>query len=234
MFFSDLMEGPITLDEYRDPTYPRDLLKKWVPDPSTKTLMGHFMSTYFTSSQDGIAVARITQVAGLHKIPATEIYGRDFRWEPQPDNMIFLGHRKANPWVELFDSQLNFTYEWHPEARKGLMRNRKPKPGESETYEWNIPSNTTYATLAYMPTNRGSAVLIGGTDMTAVDAGSHFLCDEDAIQKLHSALGIDLTQKVPYFEALIVARRARNIAYEPQLISVRILEHPSPVALQEH
>jgi hypothetical protein len=233
MFFSDLMEGPITLDEYRDPTYPRDLLKKWVPDPS-KTLMGHFMSTYFTSSQDGIAVSRITQVAGLHKIPATEVYGRDFRWEPQPDNMIFLGHRKANPWVELFDSQLNFTYEWHPEARKGLMRNRKPKPGESETYEWNVPSNTTYATLAYMPTNRGSAVLIGGTDMTAVDAGSHFLCDEDAIQKLHSALGIDLTQKVPYFEALIVARRARNIAYEPQLISVRVLEHPSPVALQDH
>jgi hypothetical protein len=196
--------------------------------------MGHFMSTYLTGSQDGIAVARITQAAGLHKIPATEVYGRDFRWEPQPDNMIFLGHRKANPWVELFDSQLNFTYEWHAEARKGLMRNRKPKPDESETYEWNVPSNTTYATLAYMPTNRGSAVLIGGTDMTAVDAGSHFLCDEDAIQKLHSALGIDLTQKVPYFEALIVARRARNIAYEPQLISVRILEHPTPVALQEH
>jgi hypothetical protein len=149
-------------------------------------------------------------------------------------NMIFLGHRKANPWAELFDNQLNFTYEWHAEARKGLMLNRKPKPGESESYEWNVPPNTTYATLAYMPTSRGTAVLIGGTDMTAVDAGSHFLCDEDAIQKLHSALGIDLTQKVPYFEALIVAHRARNIAYEPQLVSVRVLDHPSPVAPPEH
>ncbi len=234
MFFSDLMDRPITLEEYRDPSYPSALLKKWVPDPSTRALMGHFMSTYFTGSQDGVAVSRITQVAGLRKISASEVYGRDFRWQPQPDNIIFLGHRKANPWVELFDSQLNFTYEWHAEARKGLMRNRKPKPGESESYEWNIPANTTYATLSYMPTSRGIAVLIGGTDMTAVDAGSQFLCDEDAIQKLHNALGIDLSQTVPYFEALIVARRARNIAYEPQLISVRVLEHPSPVAPHEH
>jgi hypothetical protein len=234
MFFSDLMERPVPLEEYRDPTYPSALLKKWVPDPSTRTLMGHFMSTYLTSSQDAIAVSRITAVGQLHKISTTEVYARDFRWEPVLNNIIFLGHRKANPWVELFDNQLNFTYEWHPEARKGLMRNRAPKPGESETYEWNVPSNTTYATLAYMPTSGGTAILIGGTDMTAVDAGSHFLCDEDAIQKLHAALGIDLTQKVPYFEALIVARRARNIAYEPQLVSVRVLEHPSAVAPQEH
>jgi len=232
MFFSDFMDRPITLQEYQDPSYPGDLLKKWIPDPGTRGTMTHFMSTYFTGSQDGIAVARLTGTAERYKIPSTVVYTRDFRWEPQPNNVILLGHQKANPWVELFDNQLNFTYEWRPETRKGLLRNRRPKAGESDTYEWNVPASTTYATISYMPTSQGTALLIGGSDMTAVDAGSQFLCDKDAIQKLHAALGIDLTQKIPYFEALVVARRVRNIAYEPQLISARVLEHPSPVSQQ--
>jgi hypothetical protein len=230
MFFSDFMDKPITLAEYRDPDYPGGLVNKWVTDPQAR---GHFMSTYFTGSQDNFAVARLTETGERSRIPTTVIYARNFRWPSQPDNVIFLGHRKANPWIELFDSQLNFTYEWRQEARKGLLRNRKPRAEESATYEWNIPANSTYATLSYMPTDEGTALLIGGTDMTAVDAGSRFLCDEDAIHKLHTALGIDLTQKIPYFEALIVARRARNVSYEPQLISVRVLEHPTAVS-SEH
>jgi len=56
--------------------------------------------------------------------------------------------------------------------------------------------------VAYLPTNQGTAVLIGGSEMTAVDAGTRFLCEEDTIQKLHSALNINLTQKVPAFRSL--------------------------------
>jgi hypothetical protein len=234
MFVSDFMDKPITLDEYRDPGYPNGLLNKWITDPQARSIFGHFMSTYFTASQDNFAVARLTETGDRSKIPTTVVYARNFRWPSQPSNVIFLGHRKANPWVELFDNQLNFTYEWHQDARRGLLRNRKPKADETATYEWNIPANSTYATLSYMPTDEGTALLIGGTDMTAVDAGSRFLCDEDAIHKLHMALGVDLTQKVPYFEALIVARRARNVSYEPQLISVRVLDHATAVSENTH
>jgi len=234
MFISDFMDKPITLDEYRDPGYPNGLLNKWITNPQARAMFGHFMSTYFTGSQDNFAVARLTQTGERSKIPTTVIYARNFRWPSQPSNVIFMGHRKANPWVGLFDSQLNFTYEWHQDARRGLLVNRKPKGDETATYEWNIPANSTYATLTYMPTDQGTALLIGGTDMTAVDAGSRFLCDEDAIHKLHMALGIGLTQKLPYFEALIVARRARNVSYEPQLISVRVLDHATAVSENTH
>lgn len=230
MFFSDAMDRPITIEEYRDPDYPSRLLSKWVSDPETRNLMGRFMNTYLTGSQDSIGVSRLIETSALHRIPSGVIYARDFRLEPQAKNVIFLGHAKANPWVELFDRQLNFTYEWHLDSKRGLLRNRKPNAGESEVYA-GIPTSTTYATLAYLPTSQGTAVLIGGSEMTAVDAGTRFLCQEDTIQKLHSALNIDLTQKVPYFEALIVARRSGTVAYEPQLVSLRILEHPSPASL---
>ena len=227
MFFSDFMEKPITLEEYRDQAYPNGLLQKWVKAPEARDALKHFMSTYFTNSQDGFAVARFTDIGGRYKLPTSVVYARDFRSHAPSgnptNNLILLGHRKANPWVQLFDDQLNFRYEWRLEARKGLLRNTNPKAGESETYEWNIPYNTTYATLAYVPTGAGTVLLLGGTDMTAVDAASRFLCDEEAVHKLHTALGTDTAQRVPYFESLIVARRARNMAYDPQLISVRLL-----------
>lgn len=228
MFFSDFMEKPITLDEYRDQDYPAGLLQKWVKGPESQSALKHFMSTYFTSSQDGFAVARFTEIAGRNKLPSSVIYARDFRSHAPSgnptNNLILLGHRKANPWVQLFDGQLNFRYEWRLDVRKGMLRNASPKPGESETYEWNVPYNTTYATLAYVPTRGGTVMLIGGTDMTAVDAASRFLSDEESMRKLHTALSIDTTQHVPYFESLIAARRARNVAYDPQLISVRPLQ----------
>ena len=224
MFFSDFMDKPITVDEYREENYPDDLIKKWITTPEARTMMGHFMSTYFTGSQDTFAVARLTAIGERYKIPTEVVYARNFRWRPQTDNVILLGHAKANPWVEQFDNQLNFTYEWHLESRKGLLRNRNPKPGENETYQWNIPPNSTYATVSYVPTQQGSVLIFSGTDMTAVDAGSRFLSDEESVHKLHTQLSVDLGRPVPHFEALIVARRARNLAYEPQLISTRVLK----------
>jgi hypothetical protein len=224
MFFSDFMDRPITLNEYRDEGYPNNLVNARIGDPEARRILSHFMSTFFTGSQDAFAVARLTETGKKNRIPTTVVYARNFRWQTPEDNVILLGHLKANPWVELFDNRLNFSYEWHLEARKGILRNRHPKGGESESYQWNVPSNSTYATLSYVPTSDGRVLIIGGTDMTAVDAGSRFLCDEEAVHKLHSALGIDLGQPVPHFEALVVARRARNVSYEPQLISVRILE----------
>lgn len=61
--------------------------------------------------------------------------------------------------------------------------------------------------------------------MTGIDAGGHFLCDENAIHQLHVALGIDLSHPLPHFEALLLARRAGNAAYDPQLIAVRVMDH---------
>jgi hypothetical protein len=224
MFFSDFMDRPITLDQYHAESYPNNLVDTHIGDAEARRVLTHFMSTYFTGSQDAFAVARLTETGKKYKVPATVLYARSFRWPTPENNVILLGHLKANPWVEPFDSQLNFSYEWRPELRKGILRNRHPKAGESESYQFNVPANSTYATLSYVPTREGRVLIIGGSDMTAVDAGSRFLCDEDAVHKLHTALGIDLGQPLPHFEALVFAHRARNVAYEPQLISVRILE----------
>jgi len=222
MFFSNWTDKPVSLDEYRSPSYPHEVLGK-ISNPDVKNVLAHFMFTYLTGSQDAFAATRLTQTADQHRIPLTITDARHFRGQSQ-GNAIFLGHRKANPWVELFDNQLNFIYEWDSKTGKGLLRNRKPKSGESETYQAGAGGNT-YATVSYVSTPEGTVVIIGGSDMTGTDAGSHFLCDENALHQLHTALGVDLSHPLPHFEALLLARGAGNAAYDAQLIAVRVLDH---------
>jgi hypothetical protein len=61
-------------------------------------------------------------------------YARDLHVDDlKESNVILLGSSNGNPWVSLFDSNLNFHIEYVPENRYKIW-NKAPRAGESATY----------------------------------------------------------------------------------------------------
>ena len=230
LFFSNLMGRTATLAEYRAQAYPFNLFDLYVKDPEVRTLLTRFMRSYLTTTQDGIAAAELSHVTERYKLPATVVYSRDLRLQPQiRENLILLGHRKGNPWVEMFETHMNFVFAWDPETSSGMLLNRSPRQGEKERYR--TEDGLTYGTVYCAPEPDGGAtvVVLAGSDMTGIEVAAHFMADEDASRKLHEALRIGVNDRIPPFQILLLARRVVNVPYEPELIAWRIL---SPRASQ--
>jgi hypothetical protein len=225
MFFSNLMGRPVSLSEYREQEYPFTLFNNYVQEPALRPWLTRFMRTYLTTTQDGIVSAQIAENASRLGVRASVIHARDLRIQPEiKDNLVLLGHRKGNPWVEVFEDRMNFVFEWNPEKSRGLVLNRKPQPGEKETYPAE-EGGWTYGTVFYAPrpAGEGTVLILAGSDMTGVEVGARFLADEASCRKLHTALGLTPTQPIPPFEILLLARRVVNVPFEPELLAWRKL-----------
>ncbi|MFB3902781.1 MAG: hypothetical protein ACE15E_04955 [Acidobacteriota bacterium] len=225
LFFSNLMGRPVSLSEYRAQEYPFTLFDSFIKEPELRPLLTRFMRTYLTTTQDGIVAAQVAEIASRLGMPATVVHARDLRLQPQiSDNLVLLGHRKGNPWVEVFEDRMNFVFGWNPDKSRGLLVNRKPQPGEKETYP-SEEGGRTYGTVFYAPrpAGEGTVLILAGSDMTGVEVGARFLADEGSCRKLHEALGLSSTQTIPPFELLLLARRVVNVPFEPELLAWRIL-----------
>jgi len=153
------------------------------------------------------------------------IFARDFRYQPQtPDNLIFLSHKKANPWVSLFEERMNFRYEFDSKQNRAAIVNQSPKPGEDKRYpvEWGV---TTYALIAHMrkPVGEGTVLLLEGADVVGTEADCHLLTDETRLKDLYSRLGITTAGPIPDFEVLLRAKQLRGFVREYEIVAHRIL-----------
>lgn len=133
------------------------------------------------------------------------------------DNAILIGGKKANPWVFLFDGQLNFDLD-----PSGKLINRHPLAGEqsvySQTYSQKGPMG--YSVVAYFPnpSRTGSTIIIAGTDSDASNAAAEFLTSEDQLQKFRNTLHVD---RFPYFEVLLKTSQVSGTSFSSEVIAYR-------------
>ena len=141
-----------------------------------------------------------------------------------PDNVILLGHRRANPWVELFESRMNFRHRYDDTVRQAMILNTAPLPGEKSSY---VTDNTDqgYAVTACLPGpgNRGTVVVLFGIHLAEIDGGAQLLIDEQSMMQLHSLLGVRLSDPMPYFEALLEKKPG---APKYEIIAHRVIKKP--------
>ena len=136
--------------------------------------------------------------------------------EIKRDNVILIGGKKAVPWDDLFDDQLNFVTDYDYTHAVAIVRNRHPRPGEQAVYFDSAAS----ATIAYLPnlSHTGSIVLIAGTDSDATGAAAAFLSSEIQMQNLLNTFG---AKRFPYFEVLLKTSRLSGTFFDAQLVAYR-------------
>lgn len=138
------------------------------------------------------------------------------------NNVVLLGGRKAEPWDDVFDSQLNFVTDYDYQINSAIVRNRAPKPGEKPVYDVLSDGNLrSLAVLAYLPnpSHSGNVIILAGTDSDATGAAAAFLTSETQMERLRAALH---SSSFPHFEALLKISRVSGTFFDAELVAFRI------------
>jgi hypothetical protein len=124
------------------------------------------------------------------------------------DNVILIGARKSNPWVELFEDRTNFVIEFG--ANGITVENRSPAPGEQKSYAQS--DFVHYCVVAFLPNpeHNGIVLLIEGTNAEATEAAGDFLLSEDQLSSFKKTLH---ASTFPYFEALLKVSSVRGTPF---------------------
>ena len=143
--------------------------------------------------------------------------------EIKRNNVVLIGGKKAVPWDELFDDQLNFVTDYDYGHGLQIVRNRNPKPGEQAIYSVPVGSTSLigYTVIAFLPnpSHTGSVIVLAGTDSDATGAAGAFLTSEDQMEKLRATF--HATTRFPYFEALLKTSRLSGTFFDAELVAFR-------------
>ena len=139
------------------------------------------------------------------------------------DNVVLVGGAKANPWVDLFEDQLNFHFDYNNPWHALVIQNRHPQPGELPAFQAD-PASTDlagYAVVSYLPnpSNKGSVILLLGSDSDATNAAAEYLTSEDTLNKLLQTMH---RRTFPHFELLLKVSRVRGTSLAAELMTYRI------------
>jgi len=138
------------------------------------------------------------------------------------DNLILIGGKKANPWMYLFDDQMNFSLDFDDTLGHGYIANRHPRSGEAASYTPTRDPNgfDGYSVVAYLPNpgHNGNVIILTGTDSDATSAAAEFLTSEEQLKKFQNTLHV---QKFPYFEVLLKTSRLSGTSLSSEILAYR-------------
>src|SRR5260370_10448299 len=123
------------------------------------------------------------RLAGLAPLTAQVLFAREAgARQLELDNVILLGSRRSNPWVEIFSRTLNFHVRNEAVGIKPYIENLSPLQGEPSRFE-SDQGQFGYCHVAFVPNlNRGrNVVIIAGTEMQSTEAGGGFLTTEHSM-----------------------------------------------------
>jgi hypothetical protein len=142
-------------------------------------------------------------------------------------NAILLGSINANPWVDLFQKEMNFQFSYDPKLDATVIHNLHPLPGESAIYrtQESAPARTTYGLIAVVPNldDSGNVLLMEGINMAGTEGAADFLLS-DMSAELRRRVS-KKNGRIQPFEVLIETSNIAANAPQPKIISLRIQEH---------
>lgn len=147
-------------------------------------------------------------------------------------NVAIIGSHRSNPWLEVFEPELNFVLERDPVSGAPSFRNRAPQAGEVERYS--IPTTLdvqgaeeqefeSYGLIALRRSCNAPhfAVLVEGLNMQATEAAGEIVTDAQALNSLLKDIHHQSGTNVASFEALIRLKSLPGGYADPRVIAYR-------------
>jgi hypothetical protein len=221
---SDVLGRNVPLKEYSSEDYPKMLIDPLIKDPKINNFVSKAARAGAITEHDGPVLNSLALVSERFQIPFQVKSPRQARVDQDYGNFILLGHERANPWVEMFESRMNFRHYYDDTVRKAKIINISPQPGEKPEYVFEN-FQETYAVVACLPRRdgKGNVLILYGITLANIDGAAHLVTDEAAIAKLYSRLGIGPSDHIPYFEVLL---EEKPDAQNYEIIAHRIISNP--------
>ena len=207
---------------------------KFIPEPEkldsqTLGFMRYLESNQFTSAAYATTAIRIAQLAQANGAPVSVSFAREMslRTFKGGENFVVLGTSRANPWAQLFESQLNFSLEYGKGFRVPFFKNRQPRPDELAAYvgadESGSVLHESYGQLAFLPSvfQGGSILFVSGTGSQATEAIGEFLTDAARLNAALATLRISLNSPSTRFEILLRVNYTTGVPVRSEVVALR-------------
>lgn len=181
-------------------------------DMADATILSEIVRSSFPYSQNlGVRSARTLEVDDL-----------------KTQNLILVGSRRANPWVEQFDQQLPFTDEFDTQSGQPYYLNHSPKPGEAARFLTRGKDGAweeTYGAIAFVPNlgHTGNVLIIEGSVAEGTQAAGDFVCSPTFVEELRKHLKLSSTDPIPHFELLLKIYALSGSPARAEYLTHRIL-----------
>ena len=179
----------------------------------------------YTSMVDVSIVQRTTELAAPRHANVEARFARELTIEDlKRSNAILSGSRGANPWMELFEPQMNFVITNDYEHGSVFVKNRRPAAGEQEKYIEGdgAPGKPLFGVLAFLPNLDPSrnVLLVEGTSLAGTQAIRDLLFDDRMLlpflSKVRRADG-----SLRHFEMLLASTVVNGNSSKFQILTYR-------------
>ena len=204
MIFENLIGRTIPVSEYETHEFD-SLAEQYIPDTGQRALAHSVVTRVATSVSDVLAAREFGVVAAAQHISLNLLSARDSSSAlVSSQNTILLGSLRSNPWISLFENQMNFQTDYQEKPAAVRFINRSPMPGEQEDYRA-VWRRTGYCRVVFLPNPKhtGNVLVISGSDVISTEAGARYVTSEDAIRQLRQKLGLRPEEQFPHFEVLL-------------------------------
>ena len=220
----------LSLNDYLQGSY-RDQKSSTRTSPAETTLsdwMVNLADRRYTSVVDLNVVDNLERRVGAYQSELQIRYARDVRPNDlKSGNAILLGASEANPWVELYERNLNFAFHNDYKSKVFSVTNRSPKPGEPKRWDsaGDDPLRRVYCLLAYVPnlSGTGNALIVEGTSMSGTEGAWDFVSDDafllPFLQRIKRPDG-----SVPHFELLLGNQNMNASAVQGRVLAWRVID----------
>lgn len=220
--FEDLTRKTVSLSDYLNDTYRMQVAP---PQGTTQDLIRNLSSRRYTAIADVGILTRFYRLAGADSDRLQVRFARDVRPNDLKEgSMILIGSAYSNPWVEIFDSNMNFSFQDDSSKQISSVINRSPQRGELHQYSFRKldGANTVFGVVAFRPNLRGSGkvLILEGTSMAGTEAAADFVLDDTHLLPFLTKIR-DHDGTIPYFEVLLESNNMNGSASRLTVLAYR-------------
>jgi hypothetical protein len=216
----DLLGRTISLNDYLDYNY-----KNFADDPSLspdkRAALRLVLDRNNGSIGDFQAAERLMDL-DAHSQAVKLAGARSYTPESiKANNVILIGSRESNPWVELYTSRMNFILEYDPAAQRSYIVNRVPQPGEKAVYEASVDRSQGYSVVCFLPnlSERRYTLILSGSDSQATRAAGEFVASSEGLAQIRQKMP---QGSFPYFEVLLGSSRLVGTTLNTEILAYRV------------